>query len=280
MSQHVKFAAIQMSPGSDKAANLATAAHWIEQAAGDGAEIVALQEIFYFRGSPADEVHIQERIPGPTTEFLGQLAHKHQVYLVAGSLLETTPHSSKAWNTSVVFAPTGEILARYRKIHLFEIQSEHDTVSESNTREAGHEVVCVDTPWARLGLSICYDLRFPELYRQLTLQGAQILMVPAAFLMQTGKDHWEVLLRARAIENQCYVVAPNCLGRNAVTGTMTYGRSMIIDPWGNVVAQASDQPGYIMARLDMGLIAHVRLKVPTIANRRLSGFDSCTVFNG
>jgi predicted amidohydrolase len=273
----VRVAAVQQSPGPDKAANLDAACELVRAAAAAGAQIIALQEIFYWRGDPTQEAAQQESFPGPTTARLANLARELQITLVGGSILETIPGSPKAYNTCGVWGPDGALLARYRKIHLFGIHGEAGrSIQEGDTRVGGTEVVCAETPLARLGLSICYDLRFPELYRALALAGAHILCVPAAFLMQTGKDHWEVLLRARAIETQCFVLAPNCIGTAPETGVTTYGRSLIIDPWGTILAQASDAQGFICADLDLAQQERVRAKLPTLPQIRLVGGSTCT----
>lgn len=268
----VLIAAVQMAPGIYPEANLDKAAAWIAVAAGRGAQFVALPEAFLYRGRNDSEHLFATEIPGPITMRLGQLARQHTIWLLAGSIFERVVGQTKVFNTSLLFNPAGEIVARYRKIHLFEIHNEMGKeLSEADYQAHGSELVWADTPWFRLGLSICFDLRFPELYRGLAKQGVQVLAVPSAFLLKTGRDHWEVLLRARAIETQCYVIAPDCLGRSA-TGVEGFGRSMIVDPWGQVIAQASDREGVIQAELDLDYLEEVRQRVPTLSNCRLQGF--------
>jgi deaminated glutathione amidase len=251
---------------------MAKARHLIGEAAAQGAQLVALPEAFVYRGRSDAEHLFSSTIPGPVTDELGQIAQEHGIWLLAGSIFEKVPGQEKVFNTSTVFNSEGECVASYRKIHLFEIHNEKGKeLSEADYQAYGSELVCLDTPWLKLGLSICFDLRFPELYRQLAKKGAQLLAVPSAFLLKTGRDHWEVLLRARAIETQCYVIAPNCLGASA-TGVEAYGRSMIIDPWGQVIAQASDRESVIVADLDLAYLEQVRRRVPTLSNCRLPGF--------
>jgi len=268
----LRVAAVQLSPSSDPEANLNKTAALLEQAAAQGAQLVCLPEAFIYRGKHDAEHLFASPVPGPLTERLGALARDLRIWLLAGSIFERVADSEKVFNTSLVFNPAGEIVAKYRKIHLFEIHNETGKeLSEADYQQPGSELVCVEMPWLKMGLSICFDLRFPEVYRGLARMGAKLLAVPSAFLMKTGRDHWEVLLRARAIESQCYVVAPNCLGHSA-TGVEGYGRSMIVDPWGQVIAQASDCEGVILATLDLNYLETVRRRVPTLSNCRLPGF--------
>lgn len=268
----VRVAAIQLSPSNIPADNLAKARTWIAKAAQAGAQFVALPEAFVYRGRSDAEHLFATPIPGTVSEALANMARENGVWILGGSIFEQVPGQAKVFNTSTVFAADGDLKATYRKIHLFEIHNEQGKeLSEADYQEYGSDVVAVDTPWFKLGLSICFDLRFPELYRQLAKQGVQVMAVPSAFLLKTGRDHWEVLLRARAIETQSYVIAPNCLGPS-VTGVEGYGRSMIIDPWGQIMAQASDREGLILADLDFDYLAKVRKRVPTLSNCRLPGF--------
>lgn len=270
--KQIRVAAIQLSPSHHPNDNLARARHWISEAAKAGAKLVSLPEAFVYRGPSDAKQLFATPIPGPVTDELASLAREYGVWLLGGSIFERVSGQEKVYNTSPVFSSDGALVARYRKIHLFEIHNEHGKeLSEADYQAYGSEVVAVDTPWFKLGLSICFDLRFPELYRQLALQGAQVMAVPSAFLLKTGRDHWEVLLRARAIETQSYVIAPNCLGPS-VTGVEGYGRSMIIDPWGQIMAQASDREGLIFADLDLDYLIKVRKRVPTLSNCRLQGF--------
>lgn len=265
-------AAVQMAAGTDKAANLAKAEQLIGEAARRGAGFVALPEVFNHRGHPDGDAAAAEAVPGTTSDFLAELARRHAVYLLGGSILEHSERPGLSFNTSLLFDPAGALVARYRKIHLFDVDLPGEVqLRESATRSPGEQVVVADTPLARFGLSVCYDLRFPELYRALAIQGAQVLCVPAAFLLHTGKDHWEPLLRARAIENGCYVVAPNQVGSNRDAGVATYGRSMIVDPWGNVLARAEDRECVVVAPIDLAWLGEIRRRLPCLEHRRLEG---------
>ena len=260
-------AVIQMSSTPDKKENKEAAEALIREAASAGADLVALPELWSCHG--LDEAYREnaEPIPGPTTEFLGDLARELNVYLLGGSILEGEPGAERLSNTSTFFDPSGEMTAVYRKIHLFDVKVSDKEYLESANITPGDEVVTSKAGAATLGLSVCYDVRFPELYRLLTLRGAEILAVPAAFTLQTGKDHWEILLRARAVENQAFVVAPAQWGRKA-DGRLTYGRSMIVDPWGTVLATCPDRDGYALATLDLDYLDRFRTEFPALANRR------------
>ena len=260
-------AVIQMSSTSDKKENKEAAEALIREAASAGADLVALPELWSCHG--LDEAYREnaEPIPGPTTEFLGDLARELNVYLLGGSILEGEPGAERLSNTSTFFDPSGEMTAVYRKLHLFDVKVSDKEYLESPNITPGDEVVTSKAGAATLGLSVCYDVRFPELYRLLTLRGAEILAVPAAFTLQTGKDHWEILLRARAVENQAFVVAPAQWGRKA-DGRLTYGRSMIVDPWGTVLATCPDRDGYALATLDLDYLDSFRTEFPALANRR------------
>ena len=224
-------AAIQMSSTPNKGENLDTAERLIRSAASSGANLIALPELWNCHGLEDVYKENAEPVPGPTTEFLGGLAQELGVYLIGGSILEGDPQSTKLHNTSTFFGPDGRMSAVYRKIHLFDVKAPDREYLESRTIAAGTEIVTAKAGAATVGLSVCYDVRFPELYRLLALRGAEVLAVPAAFTLQTGKDHWELLLRARAVENQAYVVAPAQWGRKA-DGRWTYGRSMHRRPVG------------------------------------------------
>lgn len=265
-------AAIQMSSTPDKQENFGTAERFIREAAAAGAELVALPELWSCHGLDTVYRENAEPIPGPTTEFLGNLARELRTYILGGSILEGEPTATKPHNTSTFFGPDGELSAVYRKIHLFDVKAPDREYLESKSIEAGEEVVTAKAGAAMLGLSVCYDVRFPELYRLLALRGAEILAVPAAFTLQTGKDHWELLLRARAVENQAFVIAPAQWGRKA-DGRWTYGRSMIVDPWGTVLAQCPDRDGYALAILDLNYLDRFRSEFPALANRRPEAYD-------
>jgi predicted amidohydrolase len=265
-------AAIQMSSTPEKAENLTTAERLIREAAFAGAELVALPELWSCHG--LEEVYREnaEPIPGPTTDFLSGLALEFGVWLLGGSILEGEPGAERLSNTSTCFDPSGELAAVYRKIHLFDAKAPDRDYLESRTIAPGREIVTAKAGGTTLGLSVCYDLRFPELYRLLALRGAEVLSVPAAFTLQTGKDHWELLLRARAVENQAFVLAPAQWGQKA-DGRWTYGRSMIVDPWGTVLATCPDRDGHALATLDLYYLDRIRAEFPALANRRPEAYD-------
>jgi predicted amidohydrolase len=262
-------AAIQMLASEDKEANLRHAESAVREAAARGARIAALPEVFNWRGDKADEKKNAEPPGGPTAERMARLARELKIYLLAGSFLEEIPEARKCYNTSLLFGPDGRQLARYRKIHLFDVAIARGvTALESETREYGAEVVTADTEFGIAGLSVCYDLRFPELYRALVDKGAKLIFIPAAFTAFTGEAHWEPLLRARAIENQVYVIAPDQIGHNPKSFS-TYGNSMIVDPWGRILARAPDKPSVITAEIDLDYLATVREELPALKHRRL-----------
>ena len=272
-NRNIVAAAIQMSSTTNREENKRAADALIRESVSAGAELVALPELWNCHG--LEEVYREnaEPVPGPTVQFLGELARELGIYLLGGSILEGAPDSDKLSNTSTLFAPSGEMIAVYRKIHLFDVKvSEDKEYLESATIAPGEEVVTAKAGATTLGLSVCYDVRFPELYRLLALAGAEVLAVPAAFTLQTGKDHWEVLLRARAIENQAFVIAPAQWGRKA-DGRRTYGRSMIVDPWGTVLATCPDRDGHALAILDLDYLDRFRSEFPALANRRPETYD-------
>lgn len=260
---YIKVAVIQLNASSNKEENIGKALSLIEQAA--AAEkpcLVALPEYFSYMGPESTRYDQAEPIPGPTTSRLARAAKKHQIYLLGGSILERSPHPGRCYNTSVLFNPEGKIIAVYRKIYLFDIITPGGVLSrESLTIIPGKEKVVVDTPLGKWGLTTCFDLRFPMLYRELTLKGARLIFVPSAFSLHTGKDHWEVLLRARAIENRVYIVAPGQIGHHP-PNFRTYGNSMIIDPWGTVLARAPEEEGVIWATLSLERLERIRSKMP------------------
>jgi len=263
-------AAVQMLASDDKAANLKEAEHWVRQAAGQGAQVIALPEVFIWRGSKKLERELAEEIPGPSSTAMAELARELKIYLLAGSILEAIPGNHKAYNTSLLFDPAGRLLASYRKIHLFDVDLANGvSLRESDTRAHGAEIVTAQTDLCVVGLSVCYDLRFPELYRGLAKNGAQLIFVPSAFTAYTGEAHWRALLRARAIENQAYVIAPDQFGKNAKSFE-AHGHSMIVDPWGKVLAELADGPGVITAEIDLEYLANVRAELPALNHRRLT----------
>jgi len=262
-------AAVQMVASDDKAANLNEAERWVRQAAGQGARVVALPEVFIWRGNKNEERSAAETIPGPSSELLASLARELGIYFLAGSILEEISGSPKAYNTSLLFDPAGKLLASYHKIHLFDVDLANGvSLRESTTRAHGAAVVSAETEFGVMGLSVCYDLRFPELYRGLANKGANIIFVPSAFTAFTGQAHWETLLRARAIENQVFMIAPDQFGK-APKSFETHGHSVIIDPWGKVLAELPDGPGVVLAEIDLDYLAKVRADLPSLQHRRL-----------
>ncbi|MFW6074110.1 MAG: carbon-nitrogen hydrolase family protein [Chloroflexota bacterium] len=260
---------VQMNSRDDKEANIRRAEELIDRAAERGARLVALPEYVNFLGEREQHESIAEPIPGPITERFAAKAREHDIYLLGGSMHERTDQPGKFYNTSVLFGPDGEMLAKYRKIHLFDIEiSGNVSANESATILPGEDIVTAEVDGHTVGLTVCYDLRFPELYRLLALEGAEVLFVPAAFTMFTGKDHWHVLLRARAIENQAFVVAPAQIGPHGVDKKQCYGHSLVVDPWGTVLADAPNNEGVITAELDFDALRTIRREVPSLANRR------------
>jgi len=263
----IPVAVVQMNSRGDKAANVATALALIDRAAGTGARLICLPETWTFLGDDDGARANAEPIPGPVTDQLSAKARQHGVYLHAGSIHEQVAGDPRVRNTTVVIAPDGEIVARYSKIHMFDVALEGgEAYRESSVVAPGDEIVTFDMDGVTVGLAICYDLRFPELFRILALRGAEVVVLPAAFTMRTGKDHWEVLIRARAIENQVFMLAPGQHGTYD-DAHWCFGRSTIVDPWGVVLATAQDADTVITATLDMGRLTAVRRQVPSLANR-------------
>lgn len=262
-----RVAAVQMDSGADRAANLAYAAQSIEEAAAAGAAVVCFPEhmdLLAPRVAPQD----LERIPGEACALLSACARKHNVWVHAGSFYEHVEGTDLPANTSVVIAPDGSVAATYRKVHLFDITLADGTPSnESAEVTAGDAVGLVTTPWGVWGLGICYDLRFPELFRCMAMAGAEVIFLPANFTDPTGQAHWEPLLRTRAIENGCYLVATDQCGDKPQF--RAHGNSMIIDPWGEVLARADGAtPQIIYADIDRNRVAQVRAKMPSLRHRR------------
>lgn len=264
-----RIAAIQMISTPEVAPNLDTAARLIAEAAAAGAYLVALPEYFPIIG-PSDATRLSAREPagaGPLQDFLAATAARHGVWLVGGSIPLTASDPDKLLNSCLVFDPQGRRVARYDKIHLFGFAKGEERYDEAETIEAGPpRPVAFDTPFGRVGLAICYDLRFPELFR--AMGPVDLLVLPAAFTETTGRAHWEVLLRARAIENQCYLLAAAQGGRHP-TGRMTHGNSMIVDPWGEILARIDKGEGVVAADLDPARLAETRASLPALRHRRL-----------
>ncbi len=258
-----------MTAGSDKGANRKSAERLVRQAASQGAVLVALPETFNWRGKRSDDAGAAESLDGESVSAMASLASELKIHIIAGSITERIEGQEKTYNTSVLLGPDGTKMAVYRKIHLFDIDLPgRVTMKESASRMPGTEVACVGSALGAIGLTVCYDLRFPELYRRLALQGAKILSVPSCFTFPTGEAHWESLLRARAIENQAYVIAPAQFGPN-VHGYSDYGNSMIIDPWGRVLGRASDCESVVMAPIDLHYLERVRHQLPALSHVKL-----------
>jgi deaminated glutathione amidase len=262
-------AAIQMSAGSDKTANLERAERLVRDAASRGAALITLPETFNWRGKRSAESAAAESLDGLSVGLMARLARELRVHIAAGSITEQIEGETRSYNTAVLLGPDGSTMGVYRKIHLFDVDLPGRVmVRESDTKAAGAEVVCVATELGAIGLSVCYDLRFPELYRRLVFGGAKIATVPSCFTLPTGEAHWEALLRARAIENQMYVIAPAQFGPN-VHGFSDYGNSMVIDPWGRVIGRASDREEVVVAPVDLEYLERVRRELPALTHARL-----------
>jgi predicted amidohydrolase len=261
----LRAAAVQLNSTNDKARNLAAAERLVRAAAADGAELVALPEKWNLLGAGEEILAGAEPLDGPSLSAARAWARSLGIHLLAGSISERG--EQRAFNTSVLIGPDGEDLAVYRKIHMFDVDAGGVSYRESAHEEPGSEVVTAPVGGLIAGMSVCYDLRFPELFRILALRGARLIGVPSAFTLATGRDHWEVLLRARAIENQVFVLAPNQVGR-AAPHYESFGRSAIVDPWGVVLAMAPDEECFVAADLDLGAQERIRESLPSLANRR------------
>jgi predicted amidohydrolase len=266
----LRAAAVQLNSTQDRSRNLETAERLVRDAAGDGAQLILLPERFDMRGTPEDYERAGAPLEdNPVVEWTRDLARDLRVDLIAGSLSERREGHDKLYNTSVHAGPDGDLRGVYRKIHLFDVTVGETEYLESASDAAGNEIVVSQlSDGTKLGLSICYDVRFPELYRIQAVQGARVLTVPANFTHVTGTAHWEVLLRARAIEDQAFVVAAGQIGMHPPDLGQTYGNSMIVDPWGQVLARADDATEtFVIADLDFGRQDEVRAKLPSLANR-------------
>ncbi len=266
--QNCRIAAVQMVSGPRVADNLETAARLVADAVAQGAQLVVLPEYFPIIGAAdADRVRAREEFgTGPVQAWLAETARRHGIWLFAGTIPLAASTPDKMRNASLVFDPSGQCVARYDKVHLFGFRKGNEAYDEASFIEAGDKPVAVDTPFGKVALSVCYDLRFPELYR--ALGPVDLILVPAAFTETTGRAHWEILLRARAIENQCYLLAVGQGGRHE-SGRETHGNSMIIDPWGEVVDRKAKGPGIVIADLDHQRIAEIRESLPALAHRKL-----------
>ena len=263
----MRAAAIQLNSNREKDRNLATAGALVREAAAAGADLVVLPEKFNVIGTPEDLHSGAEPVPGPTTDWAGALCRELGLWMVAGSIVERVEGEDKLRNTSVLIDPDGEMRASYRKIHMFDVEVGGITYRESDTETPGEQVVVAEAAGLELGMAVCYDLRFPELFRIMAVRGARVFSLPAAFTVPTGRAHWEILVRARAIENQAFVIASGQVGRHPPDHE-SYGHSMIVDPWGTVLAQAPDEECFVVADIDLEAQRDIREKLPSLANRR------------
>ena len=263
------LAVCQMDSQDDKKANLQAAAEMIRENVERGADLIAFPENVNFMGRGYRRQ--AEKIPGETSAFFCAQAKEHGVWLVTGSFPEFD-ESGKPKNTLLVISPDGEIICKYSKIHLFDVSlADGSSWKESDSATPGDEIVLVDTDFGRIGLAICYDLRFPEMFRLMAMHGADVIILPASFTMQTGKDHWEIMLRARAMENGVYIAAPNQIGNKS--NMIALGKSMIVDPWGHVIAGAGNRACSFMAEIDTDYAKSIREQLPLLQNRRTDLYD-------
>lgn len=272
MYRKYQVAIVQMDTRDDYEANMRAAFSYIDEAAAKGARLIVFPEVFNYIGTTE---RTPEEIPnGPTISRMAEKAREHSVWIHCGSISELIPNGKKKYNTSVLLNPEGEVIAKYRKMHAFDIvMPDGRETRESDRMQIGEEMVMVETELGKLGFSICYDIRFPEMYRYMALNGCQVIFAPANFQMQTGKDHWEPILRTRAVENTCYMVAPNQIGKKRDGTALSFGSSMVVDPWGTVIARAKEAPGVTMAEIDLDYLDKVRNSLPCLKNRRTDKYD-------
>ena len=272
VADRLRVACVQLNSGAVKEDNIEKAERLVARAAATGADVVVLPEKWNAIGSAETLAANAEPLAGGgSAEAMGGWARQHGITLVGGSITEIRDGREKLSNTCPVFDPSGNLVAVYRKIHMFDVEVGGHVYRESEAEEGGEATLVCEAEGWRVGLSVCYDLRFPELYRILALEGAELVTVPAAFTLYTGKDHWELLLRARAVENQCYVAAANEWGVHE-GGKASYGRSTIVDPWGVVLAQAADEDTVIAAEIERAHIERIRRELPSLANRRPAAY--------
>lgn len=267
MTRKYTVAAIQLDTQNDKGENLRVICDYIDEAASHGVRLVSLPEDMNLIGRNVGEGGRAEQIPGYTTEKLMAKAREHGIYIHSGSFHEEIPGEMRAYNTSVLIGPKGGIIASYRKLHTFDVTLPDGTLCNESARICpGDRIVTADTELGKLGFAICYDIRFPEMFRVMALEGVQVIFTPADFTMPTGKDHWEPILRARAIENGVYIVAAAQIGKKPQY--TANGNTMVIDPWGTVISRAKDRPGVIYAEIDLDYLEEVRRQIPSLKNRR------------
>jgi predicted amidohydrolase len=263
----MRVAVVQMNSAEDKAQNLSTAERLLHTAADRNAELAVLPELFTYLGRRRGHREAAEPIPGPTSELLARIARQRHMRIVGGSFLESVTGQERYFNTCLALEADGSIVARYRKLHLFDVDVEGNRYRESDTMAPGDEVVLTKLGDVPVGLTICYDLRFPELYRRLGAGGARIITAPSAFTFETGKDHWDLLVRTRALENQVFVLAAAQFGPHP-PGLACYGNAMIVDPWGRVLARAPEGEGVVVADIDFEQQDQIRKSLPALSHRR------------
>ena len=266
----MRVALVQMTSTDRLSENLESARCAVDEAAGRGAEFIALPENFAFLRREGNPIPCAQGLDGEIVETVRELASRHRVPILAGTFAEAIEGDHRVYNTSALISETGRIAAVYRKIHLFDVDlgESGGVFRESAFTAPGEEVVVAETAFGKVGLSVCYDLRFPELYREMATRGADWIALPSAFAPETGKAHWEVLLRARAIENQAFVLAPAQCGRHS-PDRASHGRSLIVDPWGRILAEAGDEPAIVVADCDPDELRRVRDGLPALRHRRL-----------
>ena len=269
-SEKLTAAAVQMVSSADLAGNLEVAGRLCEQAAGQGAQLVVLPEYFAFMGMKEVDKYpiVEEMGVGPIQDFLATTAQSHGIWLVGGTIPIASDEPDRPWGRCLVYSPDGEYVSHFDKVHMFDVQVADNKGSyvESRNSKPGQNIAVVSTPWAEVGLSVCYDLRFPELYRAEVDQGASCFVVPAAFTAKTGEAHWDLLLRTRAVENQCYLIA-SAQGGVHQNGRRTWGRSCIVDPWGKVIACHEEGEGIATGTMDFGWLAQLREEFPVLSHR-------------
>lgn len=267
----VKVACVQMNSTGDSSKDIAQAIKLIRRAARAKAKIIALPEAFHFRGQKKLYHLVATKIPSPVTDVFFEVARECGAAIVLGSILERSSRKGKYYNTSLLISEKGKIIAKYRKIHLFDLEAGKDLTSiESDKILPGREIVTADVFGIKVGLSVCYDLRFPGIYRQLSKKGAKIIFVPSNFASFTGRAHWKVLLRARAVENQVFMVAPAQYGMDQSDKIKSYGHSMMVDPWGKVLKEAGAKGDEVItADLDLRYLEHVRKMLPALEHRKI-----------
>ncbi len=266
----MRGALVQLTSTDNLPENLESARRGVREAAERGAEFIALPENFAFLRREGNPIPCAQSLDGEIVGCVRELASRHRVPILAGTFAETIEGDQRVYNTSALISETGQIVAVYRKIHLFDVDlgESGGVFRESAFTAPGEEIVVAETAFGKVGLSVCYDVRFPELYREMAARGADWITVPSAFAPETGKVHWEVLLRARAIENQAFVLAPAQCGRHSPDRS-SHGRSLVIDPWGRILAEAGDEPAVIVADCDLAALKRVRASLPALLHRRL-----------